>query len=99
MAAYWEIAADLAYDMIFKYSLPNGQFIFSPPRFWSGGFLIAPFPVHCKPVPFPNPCSARENIYTERNNYMKIHIKCKSTDIDTPKQVMRNFNVLRYNAQ
>ena len=42
MAAYWEIAAQSAYDMLYKYLIVN---LFFPPRFWSGSFfLIAPLP-------------------------------------------------------
>ena len=48
MAAYWEIAAHLAYD-VFLVSVPKYQFSFFPPLgFWSGNlFLIALFPDHC----------------------------------------------------
>ena len=47
MAAYWEIAAHSAYDIV-----PNCQFVFSHLGFWSGNFfLIAPFPGHCLLVP------------------------------------------------
>ena len=45
MAAYWEIAAQSAYDMFSKYKY---QFSFSHLGFWSGNFcLSAPFLHHC----------------------------------------------------
>ena len=50
MAAYWEIAAHLAYDMFSKcgYLIV----IFFSLSFWNGNFfLIAPFPDHCLFVP------------------------------------------------
>ena len=52
MAAYWEIAAHLAYDIFpwFKYLSVN--LVFHTLGFWSGHFfLIAPFPDHCLLVP------------------------------------------------
>ena len=52
MAAYWEIAAHLTYDMFSKYKYLTVNFVF-PPRFWSGDFfLIVPFADHCILVPF-----------------------------------------------
>ena len=52
MAAYWEIAAHSAYNMILV-QVSNCQFSFSHFGFWSGNFfLTAPFPDHCLLVPF-----------------------------------------------
>ena len=48
MAAYWGIAAHLAYDVLSwnKYNVP--KCIFPSHGLWSGNlFLIVPFPDHC----------------------------------------------------
>ena len=54
MAAYWEIAAHLAYDIYSKYKRLIVNSVFSQLGFWSGNFfLIASFPDHCLLVHFP----------------------------------------------
>ena len=52
MAAYWEIAAHSAYDMLSWYLI---FYLVFPPRFLSWNFfLIAPFHDYCLPLPFQN---------------------------------------------
>ena len=53
MAAYWEIAAQSAYDMSSKYKYLYVNLVLFHLGFWSGNFfLIAPFPDHCLLVLF-----------------------------------------------
>ena len=53
MAAYWEIAAHLAYDMFSKYKYLIVNLVFPTSAFGGGNFFqIAPFSDHCLLDPF-----------------------------------------------
>ena len=48
VAAYWEIAAQSAYDMFSQYKYLSVYLVLLPSQFWSGNFfLVTPFSDHC----------------------------------------------------
>ena len=74
MAAYWEIVAQLAYNMFSKYKYLIVNLVFPTSVFGVGNFfLIAPFPDHCLLVPLYLQSRAQKYFYKDVN-YIDVYV-------------------------